>query len=331
MRQRGDLLDISGLKVNFNTYRGVIKALNGVEFWMNRGQRLGIVGETGCGKSVTSKSIMRLIEEPGEIVSGEILFYERDLLQLKEKEMRQIRGKEISMIFQEPNASLNPVMNVGFQVAEILGKKNRTRIKKEYTRAADMLEFVGLDSERVMTMYPHELSGGMAQRVMIAMGLAPHPKLLIADEPTSALDVTIQAQILGLLDELASEMGNAVILVTHDMGIVAEFCDKILVMYAGNSAELGATGRIFKNPLHPYTSGLLQAVPRIGRTEELKAIRGTVPDLVNPPAGCRFHKRCPFTQPVCRRECPPLIEVEPDHYVACYQFTEEKGAEADAR
>ncbi len=327
MNKRGNLLDVSDLNVVFYTYRGIIKALNGVELWMNRGERLGIVGETGCGKSVTSKSVMRLIEEPGKILNGKIFFDDRDILKIKESEMRQIRGNQISMIFQEPNSSLNPVMKVGFQIAEVLAKKNKSRIKKQYKGAAKMLELVGLDSDRVMNMYPHELSGGMAQRVMIAVGLAPGPKLLIADEPTSALDVTIQAQILDLLDKLASEMGNAVMMISHDMGVVAEFCDKILVMYAGNSVEYAMTEELFKNPLHPYTKGLLKAVPRIGRTDELEAVEGNVPDLVNPPDACRFHKRCPYVMDICKDERPPFIEVENEHYLACYLYGNNRGGE----
>ncbi len=325
MNKRGNLLDVSNLNVVFYTYRGIIKALNGVELWMNRGERLGIVGETGCGKSVTSKSVMRLIEEPGKILGGEINFDDKDILNIKESEMRQIRGNEISMIFQEPNSSLNPVMKVGFQIAEVLAKKNKSRIKKQYKAAAEMLELVRLDSDRVMNMYPHELSGGMAQRVMIAVGLAPRPKLLIADEPTSALDVTIQAQILELLDELANELGNAVMMISHDMGVVAEFCDKILVMYAGNSVEYATTKELFRKPLHPYTKGLLKAVPHIGRTDELEAVEGTVPDLVNPPEACRFHKRCPYVMDICKEERPPFIEVETEHYLACYLYGNNRG------
>jgi peptide/nickel transport system ATP-binding protein len=325
MKMRGDLLNVSDLRVVFYTYRGVIQALNGVEFWMNKGERLGIVGETGCGKSVTSRAIMKLIEDPGKILGGQVFFEDRDLMKLKESELRQLRGNEISMIFQEPKSSLNPVMNVGFQIAEVLAKKEHTKIKKQYKAAAEMLDLVGLDSERVMTMYPHELSGGMAQRVMIAMGLAPKPKLLIADEPTSALDVTIQAQILELLDELADKMGNAVMIITHDMGVVSEFCNKVLVMYAGNSAEYASTEALFKKPLHPYTTGLLKAVPQIGRTDELKAISGTVPDLVDPPTGCRFHKRCPKAMKICESELPPFIEVEEDHFVACHLYSNKKG------
>ncbi|WP_333641929.1 ABC transporter ATP-binding protein, partial [Mesotoga prima] len=201
-----------------------------------------------------------------------------------------------------------------------IAKSKKIRIKNTYPEVKEMLRLVGLDAERVMNSYPHELSGGMSQRVMIGMALATHPKLLIADEPTSALDVTIQAQILELLDELARKMGNAVMLITHDMGVVAEFCDKVLVMYAGNSVEYASTVRLFEKPLHPYTGGLLQAVPRVGRTDELKAIKGTVPDLVNPPSGCRFHPRCPYAMDICKVERPPFVEIEPDHYVACYLF-----------
>jgi len=320
MELRGKLLDVSNLKVSFYTYRGVVKALNGVELWMDSGERLGVVGETGCGKSVTSLAVMRLIEQPGEIQEGKIIFNGRNLVELSEEKMNNIRGVEMSMIFQEPRSSLNPVMKVGYQIGEAIAKTKKIKIKNSYPEVKDMLGLVGLDPERVMNSYPHELSGGMSQRVMIGMGLATHPKLLIADEPTSALDVTIQAQILELLDELARKMGNAVMLITHDMGVVAEFCDKVLVMYAGNSVEYASTARLFEKPLHPYTGGLLQAVPRVGRTDELKAIKGTVPDLVNPPSGCRFHPRCPHAMDICKAERPPFVEIEPDHYVACYLF-----------
>ncbi|MBN2219574.1 MAG: ABC transporter ATP-binding protein [Kosmotogaceae bacterium] len=320
MELRGKLLDVSNLKVSFYTYRGVVKALNGVELWMDSGERLGVVGETGCGKSVTSLAVMRLIEQPGEIQEGKIIFNGKNLVELSEEKMNNIRGVEMSMIFQEPRSSLNPVMKVGYQIGEAIAKSKKIKIKNTYPEVKDMLRLVGLDPERVINSYPHELSGGMSQRVMIGMGLATHPKLLIADEPTSALDVTIQAQILELLDELARKMGNAVMLITHDMGVVAEFCDKVLVMYAGNSVEYASTARLFEKPLHPYTGGLLQAVPRVGRTDELKAIKGTVPDLVNPPSGCRFHPRCPHAMDICKLERPPFVEIEPDHYVACYLF-----------
>lgn len=321
---RGNLLNVSKLKVVFYTYRGIIKALNGVELWMNKGERLGIVGETGCGKSVTALSIMGLIEQPGEIIEGDILFGDKLLTSMKETSLINIRGKDISMIFQEPNAALNPVMKVGFQIAESIGKVKNKKIGKEvYAEVRRMLEIAGLDWERTINLYPHELSGGMAQRVMIAMALSSNPKLLIADEPTSALDVTIQAQILELLDELVKKLGNAVILITHDMGVAAEFCDKMAVMYAGNMVEYAKTTNIFENPHHPYTRGLLKAVPKIGRTDELQSIRGIVPDLVNPPSGCRFHPRCKHVMDICRKDFPPLIEIKSGHYVACYLYWKE--------
>jgi len=281
-KMRGDLLNISKLKVDFYTYRGIIKALNGVELWMNKGERLGIVGETGCGKSVTALSIMGLIEQPGEIVEGDILFGDKLLTSMKETSLINIRG------------------------------------------VRRMLEIAGLDWERTINLYPHELSGGMAQRVMIAMALSSNPKLLIADEPTSALDVTIQAQILELLDELVKKFGNAVILITHNMGVAAEFCDKMAVMYAGNMIEYARTTNIFENPHHPYTRGLIKAVPKIGSTDELQSIQGIVPDLVNPPSGCRFHPRCKHAMNICRKDFPPLVEIKSDHYVACYLYSKER-------
>jgi len=323
-KARGNLLNIRKLKVVFYTYRGIIKALNGVELWMNKGERLGIVGETGCGKSVTALSIMGLIEQPGEIIEGDILFEDKLLTSMKEDKLNDIRGREIAMIFQEPVAALNPVMRVGFQIAESIARsKKKNKVKEVYAEVRRMLEIAGLDWKRTIGLYPHELSGGMAQRVMIAMALSSNPKLLIADEPTSALDVTIQAQILELLDELVKKFGNAVILITHDMGVAAEFCDKMAVMYAGNMVEYARTTNIFENPHHPYTKGLLKAVPKIGRTDELQSIRGIVPDLVNPPSGCRFHPRCKHAMDICRKDFPPLVEIKSGHYVACYLYSKE--------
>ena len=329
-KMRGNLLDISKLKVVFYTYRGVIKALNGVELWMNKGERLGIVGETGCGKSVTALSIMGLIEQPGEIIEGNIIFEDKILTSMKEDKLNDIRGREIAMIFQEPIAALNPVMKVGFQIAESIARSKKKNIDKEvYSEVRRMLEIAGLDWERTINLYPHELSGGMAQRVMIAMALSSNPKLLIADEPTSALDVTIQAQILELLDDLVKKLGNAVILITHDMGVAAEFCDKMAVMYAGNMVEYASTANIFRNPFHPYTKGLLKAVPKIGRTDELQSIKGIVPDLANPPTGCRFHPRCKYAMDICENKLPTLMEIEPGHYVACYLYSKEGAKNAN--
>jgi|LDZT01.1.fsa_nt_gi peptide/nickel transport system ATP-binding protein len=323
-KMRGNLLDVSKLKVVFYTYRGVIKALNGVELWMNHGERLGIVGETGCGKSVTALSAMGLIEQPGEIIEGNIIFEDKLLTSMEEDKLNDIRGREIAMIFQEPIAALNPVMKVGFQIAESIARSKKKNIDKEvYSEVRRMLEIAGLDWKRTINLYPHELSGGMAQRVMIAMALSSNPKLLIADEPTSALDVTIQAQILELLDELVKKFGNAVILITHDMGVAAEFCDKMAVMYAGNMVEYARTINIFENPFHPYTKGLLKAVPKIGRTDELESIPGIVPDLVSPPTGCRFHPRCKYAMDICEKKLPPLMEIKPGHYSACYLYSKE--------
>ena len=318
MDKRGNLLDVRQLRVIFHTYRGLIKALNGVDLWMDKQERLGIVGETGCGKSVTAQAMMRLIEEPGKITEGEVWFENRDLLKLSEDEMTKIRGREISMIFQEPKSSLNPVFKSGFQIKETLLNAKKATPANAEEEVEKILGYVGMDASRVKNMYPHELSGGMAQRVMIAMALATQPKLLIADEPTSALDVTIQAQILELLSDLTQKMGNAVMMITHDMGIVAEFCDRVVVMYAGNAVEVAPTKELFQNPIHPYTQGLLRAVPRVGRPGELKAIPGTVPDLVDPPEGCRFHPRCDYAFDQCKNVLPPLLEISAHHYVSCY-------------
>lgn len=317
---RGSLVDISKLRVIFHTYRGTIKALNGVELWLNEEERLGVVGETGCGKSVTALSIMRLIEQPGEIIDGKIWFNGKDLLQLSEDEMDKVRGKQISMIFQEPIAALNPVFKVGFQIAETIAHSQNISINDAYTQVREALEMVGLDWQRTIDLYAHELSGGMAQRVMIAMALAVRPKLLIADEPTSALDVTIQAQILELLDKLVSVGKNAVILITHDLGIASEFCDRVAVMYAGNVIEIAPSQEIFNEPLHPYTKGLIDSIPVVGRAKELTGIAGVVPDLVDPPSGCRFHPRCKHAFEKCNVELPELVQIKVNHYVACHLY-----------
>ncbi len=317
---RGSLVDISKLRVIFHTYRGTIKALNGVELWLNEEERLGVVGETGCGKSVTALSIMRLIEQPGEIIDGKIWFNGKDLLQLSEDEMDKVRGRQISMIFQEPIAALNPVFKVGFQIAETIAHSQNISINDAYTQVREALEMVGLDWQRTIDLYAHELSGGMAQRVMIAMALAVRPKLLIADEPTSALDVTIQAQILELLDKLVSVGKNAVILITHDLGIASEFCDRVAVMYAGNVIEVAPSQEIFNEPLHPYTKGLIDSIPVVGRAKELTGIAGVVPDLVDPPSGCRFHPRCKHAFERCNLELPELVQIKANHYVACHLY-----------
>jgi peptide/nickel transport system ATP-binding protein len=322
---RGNLLDVSGLKVDFYTYRGVIKALNGVELWIDEGEKISVVGETGCGKSVTALSIMQLIDDPGRIVNGKILFKGKDLNTLKEPALNKIRGKDISMIFQEPISALNPTLRIGYQVAENLLRNHKwIKVKKVRGDLEKILRVVELDWERVTSLYPHELSGGMAQRAMIAIALSSNPQLLIADEPTSALDVTIQIQILDLLNDLVEKFDTAVLLITHDMGVAAFFSDKIAVMYAGNTIEFAKTSDIFKNPIHPYTQGLLKSVPKIGMSTELESIRGSVPDLVNPPPGCRFHPRCRYAMPVCKESLPILTPAGVEHYVACLLYDKER-------
>ncbi len=319
---RGNLLNVENLRVVFYTYRGTVKALNGVQLWLNDSERIAIVGETGCGKSVTALSIMRLIEQPGEITEGSIWFNGTDLLKLTEEQMDSFRGRQISMIFQEPLAALNPVFKVGFQVAESIAHAKGINTKDAYEFVPEALEMVGLDWKRTIDLYPHELSGGMAQRIMIAMALAVKPKLLIADEPTSALDVTIQAQILKLLDDLVTMEKNAVILITHDLGIASEFCDRVAVMYAGNVIEIAKSEDIFANPLHPYTRGLIESIPVIGMTKDLRGIPGVVPDLVDPPSGCRFHPRCKHAFEKCFAELPALVQINQTHYVACHLYSQ---------
>jgi len=320
---KNTLLEVRNLKTYFYTYRGVVKALEGVNLKLGYNEIMGLVGETGSGKSVTALSIMRLINPPGKILSGEIIFDGRDLLKLSKEEMREIRGKEISMIFQEPRAALNPVMRVGDQIAEAI--ETHEKLKKEELKNAviDLLKKVGLpDPDRLINQYPHELSGGMAQRVVIAMAIAFKPKLLIADEPTSSLDVTIQAQILDLLEDLVSEMGSSVLFITHNLGVAAELCNKISVMYAGTVVESCDTYTIFDDPLHPYTVGLIKAVPKMGQRGELYVIEGELPDLVNPPPGCRFQPRCPKAMEICKRTPPKTIEIKPGHVVACHLYNE---------
>jgi len=327
MDKRGNLLDVRQLRVIFHTYRGLIKALNGVDLWMDKQERLGIVGETGCGKSVTAQAMMRLIEEPGKITEGEVWFENRDLLKLSEDEMTKIRGREISMIFQEPKSSLNPVFKSGFQIKETLLNAKKATPANAEEEVEKILGYVGMDASRVKNMYPHELSGGMAQRVMIAMALATQPKLLIADEPTSALDVTIQAQILDLINELREKTDTAVILITHDLGIIAETADRVAVMYAGEIVEFANVEPIFEKPLHPYTQGLIGSIPVLGNVvDRLEVIPGLVPNLIDLPPGCRFEPRCLLRQKygleVCARREPELVEVTKNHKVRCWLYTD---------
>lgn len=312
------LLQVIDLKVNFYTYRGIVKALDGICLTIHRKESLGLVGETGCGKSVTARSIIRLIDAPGRIESGRILLNGTDLLTLDEAEMRSIRGRTISFIFQEPKKALDPTATVGNQLVEAIRIAQGISAKPAWEAARDLLQKVGLaDTDRLMQSYSFELSGGMAQRVMIAMAICGSPRLVIADEPTSALDVSVQAQILKLLHGLYKEFGSSLLLITHDLGVAAENCDKIAVMYAGNIVEYGKVSRLFNRPAHPYTAKLLAALPTTD-SEELVSIPGMVPDLIYPPPGCLFSNRCDRRQEVCSKIKPPMTEVSQGHLVSCY-------------
>lgn len=333
------LLDVKNLKTYFFTEDGVVKAVDGVDITVKPGEVLGLVGESGCGKSVTSLSIMRLIGIPGKIVEGEIFFEGRNLLKLSEAEMVDMRGNRISMIFQQPQSSLNPVFKVGDQVAEVLQIHQNMGREESWERAVDLLRLVGIpDPESKAHAFPHEMSGGQAQRVMIAMALALNPQLLIADEPTTALDVTIQAQILDLLRDLRNRMGTSVILITHDLGVIAEMADRVAVMYAGRIVEQSSIESLFDKPLHPYTQGLIASIPVLGKIqEELDVIPGSVPNLVDLPPGCKFAPRCrsrvEYELTVCTEVEPDLIPVLPKHTVRCwlYQSLEERGHKAPVR
>jgi oligopeptide/dipeptide ABC transporter ATP-binding protein len=320
------MLEVHGLQTYFFTEDGVVKAVDGVDFYVNRGEVLGLVGESGCGKSVTSFSVMRLVGIPGRVVGGEIIFDGRDLLKLPESEMMHIRGNRISMIFQQPTSCLNPVFKVGDQISEVLDIHQSLGKEKGWARAVELLKMVGIsEAEKRAHSYPHELSGGMAQRVMIAMALACVPELLIADEPTTALDVTIQAQILDLLRDMRAKMDTAIILITHDLGIVAEMCERIAVMYAGQIVEESDVNTIFEQPKHPYTVGLIGSIPILGVVKDkLDVIPGSVPNLVNMPPGCRFAPRCrarvEHNLEICTREEPELKPLEPGHAVRCWLY-----------
>jgi len=315
------LLEVEDLQVEFPTLRGTVHALQGVTFQLRRRETLGLAGETGCGKSVTALAILRLISPPGRISQGRIRFEGRDLLALSETEMRELRGSQISMILQEPKMALNPVIRVGDQVAETLLIHDRSLTRRTATgRAVEMLATLGIpDPPRVARRYPHELSGGMAQRIMIAMMLVTRPKLLIADEPTSALDVTIQAQILELMKALKREIDTALLLITHDLGVMAETCDRVAVMYAGSVVEQGSVATVLKRPQHPYTQGLLRTIPNdVAPDQPLFSIRGQVPSLLQPPTGCAFAPRCDRAMPECVQAVPPRYALGPDHHVACF-------------
>ncbi len=373
------VLHVKDLFVNFYTYEGVVRALDGVEMFLRRGDTMGVVGETGCGKSVTAKSILRLVEAPGRIEDGQIVFYDQDfqskemvevdLAKLEPEEMLEIRGNKISIVFQDPATYPNPVFRIGDQIAEVIAlhqdlsmdvlymkiakleltlseaasDENRAEIEGKIAyykeqladppepdeksvreaaklKAIEMLRLVRMPApEQVVNQYPHELSGGMRQRALIAMSLACNPSILICDEATTALDVTVQAQVLMLLNQLKKEIGTSIIVITHDMGVVAETCNWVNVMYAGTTVESCATKELFAAPLHPYTAGLLTAVPKLHEEKDrLPQIRGTVPNLITPPSGCRFHPRCDYATSVCEEKKPKLEELEPGHWVACH-------------
>jgi peptide/nickel transport system ATP-binding protein len=321
------LLDVKNLKTYFFTDEGVVRAVDGVDLYIDKGETLGVVGESGCGKSVTALSIMKLIPQPpGKIVEGQILYNGTDLVTMPANRLRKIRGKEISMVFQEPMTSLNPVFTCGEQIAEALRLHEGLGRRDAMDKTVEMLKIVHIpNAERRVKEYPHQLSGGMRQRVMIAMALSCSPNLLIADEPTTALDVTIQAQILELLNELKSKLRMAVMLITHDMGVIAETAQRVVVMYAAKVAEEAPVGELFKEPLHPYTQGLLRSIPRIDLAatihQRLETIPGTVPTLRGEIApGCRFAPRCPFVKSVCTEKDPVLKEVKPGHKVSCWLY-----------
>ncbi|MCL2549032.1 MAG: ABC transporter ATP-binding protein [Symbiobacteriaceae bacterium] len=315
------LLEVRGLTTYFFTSDGTIRAVDEVSFSVAEGETLALVGESGCGKSVTSLSVMRLLPTPpGKIVSGEVIFKGHDLLQLTENEMQRVRGNEISMVFQEPMTSLNPVYSVGYQIAECIQVHQKMSRRASEQMAIDMLKLTGIPSaERRAREFPHQLSGGMRQRVMIAMALACNPSLLIADEPTTALDVTVQAQILDLLRKLKDELGMAILLITHDLGVVAEMAERVAVMYAGRLVEEGKVGDLFASPLHPYTEGLLSSIPRMDQvSEKLNVIKGSVPNPAHLPAGCRFAPRCPYAWDRCYSD-EPAIETINTRKVACWR------------
>jgi len=313
------LLELKDVRTSFFTHLGEIQAVRGVSYTVNKGEAIGIVGESGSGKSISSMSIMRLIQDPGKIKSGEIIFKDKDLLKLSKKEVMNIRGNEIAMIFQDPMTSLNPVHTIGNQIMESILRHQKVNKAEAREKAIEILELVGIPSAKSrLKAYPHEFSGGMRQRVMIAIALSCKPDLLIADEPTTALDVTIQAQILDLMKDLKDKLNTSIILITHDLGVVADLCSKILVMYGGMIMEQGTAEEIFYEPKHPYTIGLLRSIPKPTQQEKLIPIEGSPPDLLRPPKGCAFASRCEWAMNICFDSLPPYFETSKDHRVSCW-------------
>ena len=327
MNNDGHLLHIEELKTHFNTFEGIVRAVDDVSLFIDKGEVLGVVGESGCGKSVTAQSVMRLIPEPpGRIVHGRILFDGTDIVPLSMEQMRTIRGNRIAMIFQEPMTSLNPVYTIGNQISEMFQLHEKRSKRESWQRSIEMLQKVQIPApEKRVHEYPHQLSGGMRQRAMIAMALACNPEILIADEPTTALDVTIQAQILELMMQLKEDYDTAIMMITHDLGVIAEIAKRIVVMYAGKVVEEGPTVDIFEDPKHPYTQGLLKSIPKLGERakhgrQQLQEISGIVPSLYDLPQGCRFYARCPHAMGICNDSVPELIQVGDAHRVRCYLY-----------
>jgi len=323
MKNNDVLLEVKNLTIDFYTFRGVLHVIDNVSLKIKKGEFFGLAGESGCGKTMTAMSIIRLLPNNAKIVQGEILFNKEDLLKKRETELNHIRGKEISMIFQDPSRALNPVFTIGEQIKNIIKAHKNISDKEAEELALNLLKEVRLPRpEKILTSYPHELSGGMKQRVVIAMAIAHEPKLLIADEPTTALDVTVQDQILRMLKRVNREKGVSILFITHDMSIIANFCDRVAIMYAGKIVEIGSTRDVFTNPLHPYSRGLISSIPRFGnKDKELPRIPGEIPNFINPPKGCRFYPRCSFYKKgCCDSEEPIMIEYEKDHYVACHLY-----------
>ena len=323
--KKGNLLNIRGLSVEFHTDSGVVKAVNGMDLSLNKKETLGLVGETGAGKTTTALAILNLVPDPpGIITAGEVEFEGENILEKKEKDMRKIRGEKISMIFQDPMTSLNPVMTIGKQIEEVFALHTDLDKKEIKEKTLEMLDVVGIRRERVND-YPHQLSGGMKQRIVIAMALACNPEIILADEPTTALDVTIQAQVMELMKELKRKYDTSIIMITHDLGVIAEIADKVSVVYAGEVVDTGSTIDIYPDKEHPYTVGLFSSIPKLtGDVERLQVIPGATPDPTNLPTGCKFHPRCTKCMEICKTEVPPMYEVTPEHYVKCFLYKDSK-------